>query len=80
MMNPFDAADLTQLIQAQHIMAWYQRLTPAMRQQCVDTIVDTQAVMEFIGQAIQHVQHDPHDFDSAALGDLAARLQERMSR
>lgn len=75
--NPFDAADLTNYIEANHILQWYARLSPAMKQRCVNTIIDTVAVVEFIGQATQHLQHSPDDFDVTALNDLAQRIMSR---
>lgn len=76
--NPFDAADLTNYIEANHILNWYARLSDSMRQRCVDTILDTTAVMEFIGQAHIHLQHNPDDFDVDALNDLAERMQRKI--
>lgn len=78
--NPFDAANLTVYQEANHILNWYARLTPALRQRCVDTILDTDAVLEFIGQATQHLEHNPEDFNQEALDDLHKKMWARMSR
>lgn len=78
--NPFDAADLTNYIESNHILNWYARLSPALKQRCVDSIIDTTSVIEFIGQATQHLEHSPNDFDKEALNDLAMRILEKIRR
>ena len=78
--NPFDAANLEVYQEANHILNWYAGLTDDMKQRCVNTILDTDAVLEFIGQATIHLRHHPDDFDREALDDLHTRMWARMSR
>lgn len=76
--NPFDAADLTNYVEANHILNWYAKLpSDAMKQRCVDTIVDVQAVKAFIRDAREHLQQHPGDFDADALDDLDTRISAR---
>ena len=75
--NPFDAADLTRLDEAVHILNWYARCTSVMRQRCVDTIVDDAAVITFLSIAAEHSEHS-YDFDTDALRDLAERMRRKI--
>jgi hypothetical protein len=78
--NPFDAADLSNLVEAQYILRWYAKLSDAMRQRCVDTIEDSEAVLVFINRAQDHSDHDNGDFDPDALDDLAQRMIQKASQ
>jgi hypothetical protein len=79
--NPFDAADLSKLNEAQQILRWYATLSDVMKQRCVDTIKNDEAVLVFINQAQEHIQHDTDgDFDPDALYDLAQRLIQKLSQ
>ena len=79
--NPFDAADLSDLVEAQHVLRWYAKLSDGMKQRCVDTIEDNDAVLEFINRAQEHNEHDTNgDFDPEIVDDLARRLIEKLSQ
>jgi hypothetical protein len=78
--NPFDAADLTKLNEARQILNWYAKLSDAMKQRCVDTIKDNEAVLVFINRAQDHSDHDNGDFDPDALDDLAQRMIQKSSQ
>lgn len=78
--NPFDALDLTDIVNARHLLNWYARLEPVYRQRIVDTIIDNAGVISFIGQAAAHTEHSPGDFDQEALHDLAERMQRKVNK
>lgn len=78
--NPFDAADLADFYQVQHILQWYKRLSPSLRQRLVDTVINRQALWEMLGQAWQHQEHSIGDFDPDILLDLQRRLEINESR
>ena len=78
--NPFDAADLSNLVQAQQILRWYAKLSPVMKQRCVDMIKNDEAVLVFINRVQEHGNHDNGDFDPDALDDLAQRMIQKASQ
>jgi hypothetical protein len=78
--NPFDAADLNNLSEAQHILRWYAKLSDAMKQRCIDTIENDEAVLVFINRGQEHSEHDTNgDFDPDVLDDLARRMTRKSS-
>ena len=78
--NPFDAADLSKVDEAQQILRWYATLSDTLRQRCVDTIKNNEAVLVFINHAQEHSDHDNGDFDPDALDDLAQRMIQKASQ
>lgn len=80
MQNPFDAANLENYTEANHILNWYARLSDGMRQRCVDTIQDDHAVLKFLRQSTAHMQHGGDHFDANAIRDLSRRMLEKLRR
>lgn len=80
MMNPFDATNVNNIVEVNHVLQWYALLSEAMRQRCVDTIVDDQRMLAFLRQATAHLQHDPDAFDADVIIDLTRRMLAKLRR
>ena len=76
--NPFDAASLDNYTEANHVLNWYARLSPSMRQRCVDTIENNGAVLQFLRNATAHLQHGNNAFDADAIRDLSVRMLQKL--
>lgn len=77
-MNPFDEANLDSYDEASHLVKWYALLSESMRQRCVDTIQDNEAMLAFLRNATAHAQHSPGDFDTNIIIDLTRRMLQKL--
>ena len=78
--NPFDAADLQDLVEARHVVRWYEQLSETMRQRCIETIIDDTAMLAFLRHASTHAQHNPRDFNADVIIDITRRMLEKLRR
>lgn len=79
-LNPFDAATLSKLDEAEHILNWYAQLSSSLRDRVVADIVNKRAVWIMTEQALDHVHHTAlSPFDEKVLIDLQDRLSKHTS-